>query len=185
VRVGASLEVASGRPRAAARLLRMATSTYQLYGDRHEEGSSILALLVVSGRGLGLVRPQVVHLAGSWPRNVATLPPGYRPAVGAVPLLGSAILSVDTAFYRYTGSANDPRLAGGSLARDTYLTTELDKSYANTGFAAVGRYALPLPVPSSHVHVYVLPQGTTLRSPLGSASRNEEVERRLENRELL
>jgi len=36
--VGASLELASGRPRAAARLLRKAAATYQLYGDRREEG---------------------------------------------------------------------------------------------------------------------------------------------------
>jgi hypothetical protein len=49
LRVGASLELASGQPGAAARLLRQAAATYQLYGDRHEEGRTIQKLALVVG----------------------------------------------------------------------------------------------------------------------------------------
>jgi hypothetical protein len=48
------------------------------------------------------------------------------------------------------------------LAKGTYLTTDRDRQYANTGFAVVGRYALPIPIPASNVFEYELPSGTTL-----------------------
>ncbi|HEY6320411.1 MAG TPA: hypothetical protein VJA16_02505 [Thermoanaerobaculia bacterium] len=108
-------------------------------------------------------QPTSLAITSALARHTATLPPGYQPAAGAVPLLGTATLGAPTPLYRYTGSPNDLRFTNGSLAQGSYLTTELDRGYANSGFAAVGRYALPLPVPASFVHVYVLPQGTTLR----------------------
>jgi hypothetical protein len=99
--------------------------------------------------------------------RTASLPSGYGPSAGAVPLLGTVSLTKNTLFYRFIGSAKDPRfagsiLAGWTLARDTYLTTASDQNYANTGFAAVGRYALPIPVPASHVFEYELQKGTQL-----------------------
>lgn len=101
--------------------------------------------------------------ASLFSRTIASLPPHYRPTAGAVPLLGSATVSAPTTFFRFVGPAIDPRFAGGPLAQDTYLTTSLDRTYANTGFAAVGRYALPLPSPASHVFEYELPAGTTIQ----------------------
>jgi hypothetical protein len=91
-----------------------------------------------------------------------SLPPGYVPTAGAVPLLGTITLAAPTAFYRLLMSPNDHRFANGKLAKQTYLTTDLDRLLVNTGFAAVGRYALPIPVPASHVVAYVFPVGTVL-----------------------
>jgi len=38
----------------------------------------------------------------------------------------------------------------------------VDSRHADSGFGAVGRYALPIPLPASHVFQYELPQGTTI-----------------------
>jgi hypothetical protein len=89
-------------------------------------------------------------------------PPGYAPAFGSIPLLGTTTLKFPTNLYRFIGSASDPRFDGTNLRSGTFLTTDNDHNYANTGFAAVGRYALPLPVPASQVFIYQLQQGTTL-----------------------
>jgi hypothetical protein len=103
-----------------------------------------------------------VTLSAPAARRIASLPSGWVPAAGAVALLGSTVLSTKTRFYRYTGTSMDHRFSGTHLAVGTYLTTEADKTYANTGFAAVGRYALPIPSPASYVHVYDIPAGTSL-----------------------
>lgn len=94
-----------------------------------------------------------------------SLIPGYIPAAGALPLLGTDTLTQTTNFYRYLRSPVDFRhdKAKQELSADTYLTTDSDRAYTNTGFAAVGRYALPIPVPAIHVFMYQLPQGTTVR----------------------
>ncbi|MBI2841109.1 MAG: hypothetical protein HYX75_22545 [Acidobacteria bacterium] len=92
----------------------------------------------------------------------ASLPPGYIPSPGAIPLFVRVTLTARTLFYRFSGMAIDPCFDGRTLRRGTYLTTESDHGYANTGFAAVGRYALPLPVPASILFVYQLPAGTDL-----------------------
>lgn len=92
-----------------------------------------------------------------------TLPSKYTYAFGAIPLLGMITLKYATNFYRYTGSPVDPCFDGTELSLGTYLTPANDIGYANTGFAAVGRYALPIPVPASYQHLYQLDAGTTLR----------------------
>lgn len=90
-------------------------------------------------------------------------PPGYLPCAGALPLFGQTTLTGTTLFYRFGSAPSDPRFKGGNLLLSgTYLTTANDHGYANTGFAAVGRYALPLPVPASHLFPYQLPPGTPL-----------------------
>lgn len=50
------------------------------------------------------------------------------------------------------------------LSKGTYLTTALDKIYANTGFAVVGRYALPVPLPATYCIQYEVPKGTQLKA---------------------
>jgi hypothetical protein len=109
--------------------------------------------------GMGEMRP------ASLTDEDVSLPPAYLPDQGpwgAFELIGSTTLKHDTNFYRFTGAPRDPRYVGGSLRKDTYLTTTNDQGYANTGFAAVGRYALPLPVPAHQVHIYTLQKGTPL-----------------------
>jgi hypothetical protein len=91
-----------------------------------------------------------------------SLPSGYVAMSGAVPLLGSITLAGPTKFYRFIMSASDHRYHGSTLVKDTYLTTDLDHQLVNTGFGVVGRYALPIPVPASHVFEYELPAGTVL-----------------------
>ena len=74
-------------------------------------------------------------------RASVSLPPGYVHALGALPLLGTITLKYPTNFYRFCTTAIDSRFVGGTLIKGTYLTTANDHGYANTGFAAVGRYA--------------------------------------------
>src|SRR5215468_9007492 len=78
-----------------------------------------------------------------------TLPPGFAGSVGALPLIGSSTLVHPTRFIRLLSGPTDPRYVGSLLKAGTYLTTVLDHAYANSGFSAVGRYALPLPLPAS------------------------------------
>jgi len=94
--------------------------------------------------------------------STVTLPPGYVATAGAVPLLGSLTLSASTKFYRLIMTGADHRYSAGTLAKDTYLTTELDLQLVNTRFGAVSRYALPIPVPASNLFEYELPAGTVL-----------------------
>jgi hypothetical protein len=92
-----------------------------------------------------------------------TLPSGYVASVGAIPLLGTVQLAAATKFYRFIMATTDHRYSSGVLAAGTYLTTDLDRLLANTGFGAVGRYALPIPVPASFVFEYELPANTVLQ----------------------
>jgi hypothetical protein len=91
------------------------------------------------------------------------LPPGYVPAQGAHQLLGSVTLQHAARFFRYTSTQQDRRYVGGTIKADTYLTSISDHQFANTGFGAVGRYAIPLPMPASYLHDYTLPPSITLR----------------------
>lgn len=92
-----------------------------------------------------------------------TLPPGYAGSVGALPLISSSTLMHPTRFIRLLSGTIDLRYVGGLLKAGTYLTTMLDHSYANSGFSAVGRYALPLPLPASLQVQYEIPMGTDIR----------------------
>jgi hypothetical protein len=94
--------------------------------------------------------------------RTATISPKYTGVAGAVPLIASDTLKKDTVFYRLLSSSSDPRYVAGQLTAGTYLTTVRDKRYANSGFATVGRYALPIPLPASHVRRYELPTGTVI-----------------------
>jgi hypothetical protein len=89
--------------------------------------------------------------------------PLYTGGTGAFPLIATTSLAADTIFYRCLSSATDHRYIAGSLTAGTYLTTSLDHGYANSGFATVGRYALPLPLPASYVRQYELKVGTSIK----------------------
>lgn len=88
----------------------------------------------------------------------------YTGNAGAIPLIVSHTLPVDTVFYRCCRSNKDPNRKKDKLKIGTYLTTQLDYPYANTGFASVGRYALPIPLPACYVFQYELPAGITIRA---------------------
>lgn len=138
--------------------------------------------VVVAVRGDGHAMPEGVvedfysldnMLAGqSLPQDIqtimatfsVTLPPGYLMARGAHKLLGSTTLAHDTRFSRYTSSPIDGSfdIPSRQINQDTYLTSINDQQFVNSGFGAVGRYALPLPIPASYQHDYTLPAGTKL-----------------------
>jgi hypothetical protein len=93
---------------------------------------------------------------------IVNLPPGYIPAHGGHALLGKLTLPHPARFFRFTSTPTDPRYTSGQLSRGTYLSTQNDATFVNTGFGAVGRFALPMPIPASYRHDYTFPVGTVL-----------------------
>jgi len=119
----------------------------------------------------GNIRPHQLDINIPSALSNFSVMPGYAPttssnitSMGAQPLLGMIHLKNATNFYRYIWKPNDARFDKNKneLLQGTYLTTENDRNYANTGFAAVGRYALPNPTPACYVFEYRLPAGTNL-----------------------
>jgi hypothetical protein len=94
--------------------------------------------------------------------QAAAISPAYTGATGAFPLIATDTLAVNTVFRRYLSTPADHRFVGGQLTAGTYLTSQTDAAHADSGFGAVGRYALPLPLPVVHVIQYELPAGTTI-----------------------
>lgn len=92
----------------------------------------------------------------------ASISPSFTGNAGAVPLIASYPLLRATIFYRCLSSAVDPRYVSGQLSAGTYLTTRLDTTYVNSGFATVGRFALPIPLPACHVIQYELSPGVII-----------------------
>ncbi len=87
----------------------------------------------------------------------------YTGTSGAFPLIKSYQLPTHTIFKRYLRSNKDPRFTvQGELIAGTYLTSDLDAKHADSGFGAVGRYALPIPLPARYVIDYELPSGTSI-----------------------
>jgi hypothetical protein len=86
------------------------------------------------------------------------------------------------AFVRFSAFANDRRIRpDGSLLPGTYVTSEGDAAFAQSGFAVVGRYALPNIMPATHRFDIVVPDGTiglvgTVTPAFGQAGGGVEIE---------
>ena len=84
-------------------------------------------------------------------------------------------------FYRLSAFMNDRRvLPDKSLAAQTYTTTDTDIKVVPSGLAAVGRYALPSPLPAVHVFMIKPAAGTpvaygTVRPNYGMAGGGVEA----------
>jgi hypothetical protein len=64
-------------------------------------------------------------------------------------------------FVRFSAFKNDRRVgADGSLLPGTYVTSKRDAEHVPSGFAAVGRYALPNPMSAIHRFDALAPGGT-------------------------
>jgi len=87
---------------------------------------------------------------------------GVALVLNGIPL-SSTVPPPDVTLYRYIQGSKDHKYlpSTGQLQAGTYLTTELDRGYANSGLASVGRYALPIAFPPDNVLAYVL-AGATL-----------------------
>lgn len=67
----------------------------------------------------------------------------------------------DDGFIRFYYTRNDPRIrANGDVAAKTYATTYRDGVIITSGLSAVGRYALPVPLPAAYLFVLTPPAGT-------------------------
>ncbi|MCL0061009.1 hypothetical protein M1N88_03965 [Dehalococcoidia bacterium] len=97
-------------------------------------------------------------------RGIATaLPATTTSSITAVPLVVKGYtLGGRKLFHRFVRGSRDPKFSGGKLVARTYLTTDLDYPYANSGLAAVGRYSLPVAMPPSQRIEYWLPAGTVI-----------------------
>ena len=126
-----------------------------------------------------------------------SLPPGYVPTVGAVPSLGTYPLKSAESFFRYVGNPyvgnpTDFRFTTtppgtqivpgttGTLSANTYLASTRERALATSGFGAVGRFALPLPLPARQVFEYKLQpvvqlQVGTVAPAFGQAGGGTEV----------
>lgn len=87
-----------------------------------------------------------------------------HPLLGAHPLMSRHALAVETSFLRYISSSADRRFTGMNLLPRTYLTTKLEAKTATSGFAAVGRFSLPLPMPACTVIEYKLPAHSVIEA---------------------
>ncbi|MFN8586870.1 MAG: hypothetical protein U0704_03635 [Candidatus Eisenbacteria bacterium] len=67
-------------------------------------------------------------------------------------------------FFRFSASREDLRVdqRTGAWSPGTYGTTRTDRPLSPSGFAAVGRYALPNDQPASHVYAISPPAGTPI-----------------------
>lgn len=96
--------------------------------------------------------------------TTSSLPPGYVPVAGAVALLGTYVVNAPETYFRFVGGSRDWRFSAaatapgsiGHLLPGTYLASDRERALLTSGFGAVGRLALPLPVPARDVFEYEL-----------------------------
>jgi hypothetical protein len=90
---------------------------------------------------------------------------GASPAI-ALPssLVKHVKLASNRIFHRFSAFSPDRRvtLGTGSLVAGTFATPESEIPFIPTGFAAVGRLALPNNLPASHHYVIEAPSGTNV-----------------------
>ena len=71
--------------------------------------------------------------------------------------------AADEVFWRLSAYANDHRVTSArGLTAGTYVTTDADMAVVGSGLAAVGRYALPNPFPSTYAYRVVPEKGSAI-----------------------
>jgi hypothetical protein len=148
--------------------------------DPHPDVITVGALPDVARQGsfpkaeVPLVKMNISHLFVSRVLATITTPQGVPPhQTSAAPGASTAqtpALPVTTntrqhqAFLRFSVVPNDRRvLPGGGLAAGTHATTVNDAGLAPSGIAAVGRYALPNPLPAKFLYTVVPPPNTAMQ----------------------
>lgn len=87
----------------------------------------------------------------------------YLGAVCGIRMQSRYLLASDQRFYRLISASTDLRYNSGKLQAGSYMTSKADMLYANTGLAAVSRFALPIPRPASHIFEYEIPKDTEVK----------------------
>jgi len=92
----------------------------------------------------------------------AALPITSTPITQASSLVKNVVLSANRVFHRYSAFNRDRRVnpVTGDFAPGTYAVPESEVPFIPTGFAAVGRLALPNLSPASHHYVLEAPSST-------------------------
>lgn len=97
-------------------------------------------------------------------RIPATATPAALPTITALPssLVKKVTLLVDRKFHRFSAFKPDRRVTPtGDFVPGTYAVPESELLFLPTGFAVVGRLALPSPLPASH-HYEISAKGGTV-----------------------
>jgi hypothetical protein len=99
---------------------------------------------------------------GMIPMATATTARTSSPIAQPSSLVKNVMLSANRIFHRYSAFNPDNRVdpVTGNFAPGTYTVPESEVPFIPTGFAAVGRLALPNLLPASHHYVLEAPSGT-------------------------
>jgi hypothetical protein len=91
--------------------------------------------------------------------------PSARPISRPSSLIKSTTLIASRVFHRYSAYHPDRRIdpVSGDFLPGTYAVPESEVNFIPTGFAAVGRLALPVNLPASHHYVIEAQSGTSVR----------------------
>jgi hypothetical protein len=95
------------------------------------------------------------------------LPPVPPIPPPGTPLVLKAKTTGEDAFLRFAYTSHDPRTRSNRISAGTYATTYLDGAGVTSGFSAVARYALPVPLAARYVTLLTPPKGTLVH--LGAA----------------
>jgi len=102
--------------------------------------------------------PSEFELLSTRIRVNTTVPTGQTPANIVAPpssLVKSTTLTTSRRFHRFSPYYPDRRVdpVTGDFSPGTYACPESEVPFVPTGFSAVGRFALPSPLPASHHYV--------------------------------
>lgn len=97
-------------------------------------------------------------LSSAFPKQMPIIP---RPGT---PLTLSKTTAGDEGFLRFTFHVPDRRVntTAGTVSPGTYCSPFRDGQKISSGFEAVGRFALPVPLPYKHLVLLVPPPGTAV-----------------------
>lgn len=144
-------------------LLVALNATFLVPLDVLREGGATtdeLAALLAEGPGSFHVVAESIELAESFQLVFSQLDPEYRdaqtgltsPEVVAAPPQNVISPKRPYSYYRFSAGPRDKRVApNGDFLPGTYATTYADFQFVPSGFAAVGRYALPNPASARFV----------------------------------
>lgn len=132
-------------------------------------GLRILNAMQLSGPPIiGRPEPHSFALVGARiaVSTIATSPPSSASPSVTLPssLVKNSVLSANRVFHRYSAFNPDRRVNAvtGDFLPGTYCVPESEVPFIPTGFAAVGRLALPNLSPASHQYVIEAPAGTAV-----------------------